>query len=448
MKKHSAHFHSSVMTGAIMIAIVTMSGGASLSPLHLSTSPTPAAAERTARMKMGSIEELRAAMRERTELLQRRVSVSFLPETGTAVTVLDVALAAHPDWVRFEADLTGTAHPTIDAARVTTWLTETTAESLSSARSCTITRSWQDAQNVQRIETDCQAESGYTFDVRAAAQDIKEALEKNVSAFNVALQSEKGTLSGNDENIVNGTLTLLASGQSNFKGSGEGRKSNVRKAVNEQVNNIVIPQGATFSFNSALGGKVTLGAGWKMALTIFNGNELRPFPGGGICQASTTVYRAALNAGLPIVKQKSHSLFVTYYEKYGVGLDATIFPGQQDFSFVNDTAGPIVLQSYTEGDEAVVNIFGIDDGRSVVLSGPYFSATAPENLLIKGQPIRKNEIAWQRNVRLPNGEERSEVFAARYNAIPKSLAKRSPATTVQARGYSNIAMQDFLADNR
>jgi vancomycin resistance protein YoaR len=92
----------------------------------------------------------------------------------------------------------------------------------------------------------------------------------------------------------------LSTGRSNFKGSGAGRKSNVRKALNERVNNIFVPAGAVFSFNDTLG-TVSTGNGWQMALTIFDGVDLRPAPGGGICQASTTVYRAALAAGFPIM---------------------------------------------------------------------------------------------------------------------------------------------------
>src|SRR5437763_5795507 len=46
------------------------------------------------------------------------------------------------------------------------------------------------------------------------------------------------------------------------------------------------------SFNDTLGGPIDVSEGWFMALGIFNGQDLRPIPGGGICQASTTMYRA------------------------------------------------------------------------------------------------------------------------------------------------------------
>lgn len=439
----------SATTGALMIAMAVLAGS-SLSPLSMK--PISADAERGIRSTIGSMEELKAALHERTELLKATTLVSFVPTSGTAVTTLNVAALDHQDWVKFEPDALGKTHPIVDERLVYRFLEETPITELGSPISCDIRREWVDAQGVGRIETSCTAEQGYSYDKEDSAMLIKKALESGAKELNIEVTEHPAVITGTNESgaIVSGTLELLATGQSNFKGSGEGRKSNVRKALNEHVNNIVIPEGATFSFNSALGGKVSLASGWKMALTIFNGKDLIPSPGGGICQASTTLYRAALKAGLPIIAQKSHSLFVTYYEKYGVGLDATVFPGQQDMTFKNDTPGPLVIQSYSKGDEAVVHIFGIDDHRSVTLSGPYFTSTAPEHILIDGRTIRKNEIAWQREVRLPNGERKDEIFSARYMAIPKSLAKRSPATTLQARGETteNIAMHAMVAENR
>jgi vancomycin resistance protein YoaR len=167
-----------------------------------------------------------------------------------------------------------------------------------------------------------------------------------------------------------------------------------------------------------------------MALGIFGGEDLRPVLGGGICQVATTVYRAAVHAGLPITKRANHSLFVTYYEKYGVGLDATIYPGEQDFTFFNDSPHYLLLQAYAEGDEAVVNVYGTPDGRSVALDGPFLSSNAPD-LMIKDRPIKINEIAWKRSVTYTDGRTAEEVLLSRYKAVPKRL--KAEYTLVEAQ---------------
>jgi vancomycin resistance protein YoaR len=202
------------------------------------------------------------------------------------------------------------------------------------------------------------------------------------------------------------------------------------KAINEQINGVIVPADATFSFNSLLGGPVTLSRGWSMALGIFDGGDLRPTPGGGICQTSTTTYRALLLAGLPIKVQRNHSLYVHYYEEYGVGLDATVFYGHQDLTFVNDTGHPLLLMSWIDGDDAFVSIYGSSDGRTVEMQGPYFWTNAPADLQINGREIRRNEIAWIRVIKLPNGAEARELRVSQYKQLPKNLARQYEPTKV------------------
>lgn len=395
-------------------------------------------------------EDLKEATEERSALLQRSLTGSFFTGTGTNVADWNIRLSDHPTWVKLSLDMGGKLRAIVDAERIAEYLEEYEIEGIPTMKTCTVESEHIDSQGVRRIETSCASENGYSYDKGLVASGVKAALESGSLSVSFPLTPVSATIKGGEGSgsVVHGTLTLLSSGESNFKGSGAGRKDNVRKAVNEHINNIVIPQGETFSFNSALGKKVTLSTGWKMALTIFGGGELRPSPGGGICQASTTLFRAALRAGLPILEHKSHSLYVTYYEKHGVGLDATIFMGHQDMIFKNDTLGPIVIQSKTVGDDAVVNIFGIDDGRSVDISGPYFAKSGQKMFTSNGHRIRSNEIAWERMVRMPSGSEIQEAFVARYKTLPLSLPKKYTATTVRTRGNAETAIRKVFADNR
>ena len=143
--------------------------------------------------------------------------------------------------------------------------------------------------------------------------------------------------------------------------------------------------------------------------------ELRPTPGGGICQVSTTLYRAILFGGFPVLQRRSHSLYVTYYKKYGVGLDATIFPGSQDLVFLNDTPGNLIIQATVENaDEIVVNIYGIPDGRTVALEGPYMSENAPDDLRVNGRRLTQKEIAWKQQIRYNDGRIEENVILSYY----------------------------------
>lgn len=379
--------------------------------------------------RMLTAESVRIAVEQRKEFLERSLIIDFVDDNSNRITTSAFLVQDFPAWVTVQRTIDGESIG-LDTERVKQHVISYPPEGIPLPRICTITSHRVDEQGVERVETDCRAQSGYRYDVDVVTDAIVSALEKGNKHITITLQEVPGMLL-DPEKSPDKPLVLLSSGRSNFKGSGGGRKSNVRKALNERENNIFIPADTTFSFNDTLG-IVSQSRGWELALTIFEGVNLRPAPGGGICQASTTVYRAAINAGLPIVEQKSHSLYVTYYEAYGVGLDATIFPGSQDLQFKNDTGGPIVIQSYTDGDEAYVNMYGYDDGRSVVLSGPYFARD--EGILEDGKKIRSNEIVWVRTVQTAETDKR-DILKSRYNTIPRSLLTRwEPGTKVTRVG--------------
>lgn len=79
------------------------------------------------------------------------------------------------------------------------------------------------------------------------------------------------------------------------------------------------------------------------------------------------------------------------------------------------------MQSYVDGDDAYVNIYGTPDGRTVSLDGPYFVENAPEGLQYEGRDLKYNEIAWVQTVTFPNGEQQENVIISRYNSIPRRV---------------------------
>lgn len=439
---HTNRFLSALACVVIMGGIVTVTKNSTLAR-NTEEARTRMTERHIVAMQRGPVQRavvnLRDAIEQRQELLKRSVTVSFAtPNQTEPLAKLSIVMAEVPAWIVFETE-GDTGKAAVSEERILQHLLSFPID-VPTHRSCTVVSTSVDEHGVERAQTDCTSKSGYFYDTALVAGSIKKALQDGMTEITYPLTEIRATLS--DPSISVEPLKLLSTGRSTFKGSGAGRKANVRKVLNERLHNVVVPAGAEFSFNDTLG-KVTLRNGWQMALTIFEGGNLRLAPGGGICQGSTTMYRAALDAGLPITEQRNHSIYVAYYEAFRVGQDATVFPGHKDFMFLNDTGGPIVIQAYNDGDEAFVNLYGFDDGRAVTISGPYFSSTMPENFLEGGKKIRGNEIGWQRIVTLPGSEPKTETFVSRYKAIPKSLLKTWTATIQRVR---SPLVAELLAD--
>jgi len=162
-----------------------------------------------------------------------------------------------------------------------------------------------------------------------------------------------------------GVKELLGTGHTAFAGSPSNRRFNIKNGM-AKFNGLLIKPGETFSFDDNLG-LVDASTGYKLELVIKAEGTI-PEYGGGICQVSSTFFKAALFSGLPIVERSPHSYAVSYYAQIdGYGLDSTIYPGVRDLKFTNDTPGYILIQTVVDGDDAYVNFFGTSDGRKVRL---------------------------------------------------------------------------------
>lgn len=119
----------------------------------------------------------------------------------------------------------------------------------------------------------------------------------------------------------------------------EARAENVRLGT-EKFNHLVIRAGESVSFNK-VAGKRTVANGYQQALEIAYGNYVLG-TGGGICQVSSTLYNAVVNAGLTVNKRTPHAIPSSYVEK---GLDATVSDDRYDFVFTNNTNSDIYIET-------------------------------------------------------------------------------------------------------
>ncbi|MDQ5943869.1 MAG: VanW family protein [Patescibacteria group bacterium] len=214
------------------------------------------------------------------------------------------------------------------------------------------------------------SQDGRTLDVAKSTEEVMTKLNKGENTpTTLAVSLTKAEV--NDENIDKlGINELISEGVSYFPGSPANRIQNIRVGTSK-FSNLLIKPGEVFSFNKYLG-EVSAATGYAEGIVILENKEEKQY-GGGLCQVSSTAYRAALLAGLPILSRTNHAFAVSYYtEPYGVpGVDATIYLPYPDMQFRNDTGSHILIQTELIGTTLKFRFYGTKT-KSGVIRGPYF----------------------------------------------------------------------------
>lgn len=225
--------------------------------------------------------------------------------------------------------------------------------------------------------------NGQTLDTKKTAEQILEALEKlenrtalatdpessteiskeKLPIYELAVQTTPPEKSLGDTNNL-GINERVGFGDSHYDHSIPNRIHNVA-ITTERVSNVIVPPGAEFSFNKTLG-DVSAETGYRSAYVIKNGQTALG-DGGGVCQVSTTLFRSVLNAGLKVTRRLPHSYRVSYYELDSKpGVDATVYSGETDFRFINDTGSHILIHGEADSKNLYMymEIYGTSDGRT------------------------------------------------------------------------------------
>ncbi|MGN1208013.1 MAG: VanW family protein [Christensenellales bacterium] len=176
------------------------------------------------------------------------------------------------------------------------------------------------------------------------------------------------------ESFYDDKLSLLGEFSTDLSTSKGGRKHNVDLALSKFNGKVVAPN-QEVSFNEVTGPQ-TAETGYQSAIVIVNGQYVEGV-GGGICQASTTLYNALLLSGTEIDEVHKHTLPVGYVE---LSLDAMVNEGTADMRFKNISDQPIYIQAYVEGDRAYAKVYGkpLENGISFKRSVEYVR-TIPHN---------------------------------------------------------------------
>ncbi len=148
-----------------------------------------------------------------------------------------------------------------------------------------------------------------------------------------------------------------------FNPSDVGRTLTVRRAISI-IDGTVVPPGATFSVDQTVGPRDPA-HGFTGKGHVFVDGHMELQSGGGMCQVATTLFNACMLADLKIAERHQHVRTIPYADP---GRDATIYHGQKDFKFTNDTDAPVYISYVTTRSHAITSLFGKGvPGRKVTL---------------------------------------------------------------------------------
>lgn len=244
-----------------------------------------------------------------------------------------------------------------------------------------------------------------------------------------------------------GTLGLaerVSVGRSDFTGSAGYRIHNIGAGMN-LLNGLLIAPGEEFSFNNSIG-EIDEKNGFVKGYAIIENRTQLEF-GGGICQDSTTMFRAAFWAGLPFTEWRGHQFYIKWYDKYafaeygnGAGMDATIFtgPGGQDLRFVNDTGRWLLIQATSNPKTGVaeISLYGTKPDRTVevrrrvydykpAIGTPVFVADPkqPRGSIKQTDTARSGMTVDVERIVIENGlRKKPDLFRTRYAPWPNIFA--------------------------
>ncbi len=174
-----------------------------------------------------------------------------------------------------------------------------------------------------------------------------------------------------------GITGLVSEATTYYTGSTANRRHNIAHGAS-LYDGVIIGPGEEFSFNDLLG-EMSEAAGF-MESSVIVGERTVDGIGGGICQVSTTVFRAAFTGGYAIIERNNHAYRVGFYELNGPpGMDAAIWTPDRDFRFQNDTPYHLLIETsvYPANNVLQFRFYSTNPGRVVEIGAPIIRDVVP-----------------------------------------------------------------------
>lgn len=287
---------------------------------------------------------------------------------------------------------------------------------------------------------------GKHIDIDDLCNKIKESIDpdpEKVETVTVDLQNYSPSITSADLSKITG---VMSSYSSTFSTSDSGRVENLRIATG-YINGTLLMPGEEFSYNDTIG-PTTAERGYKEANT-YVGSKIVPGYGGGVCQVSSTLYRAVIQANIRSTERRNHSMTVGYAQP---GLDATVAAGYIDYKFVNTYDFPIYIQGYLSGNQVVFNVWGNKEamgGKTYELVNEILEtytygteevedATLPEGTRVvtssgsNGYKASAYLITYENGVQVNKELISTDVYSARNQVVSVGTKKvETPATPAE-----------------
>jgi len=295
--------------------------------------------------------------------------------------------------------------------------------------------------SAQEIDVVYPGQMGIALDVAGARSAILDACFDDERVVSLPIYQAPPLVTADDLRAML-PLDLISVGKSSFAGSSQSRAQNIRIATS-QFNGVAVPAGAEFSFLRHLG-LVNASTGYAESWVIF-GDRTELDAGGGVCQVSTTCFRAAFWGGYPITARSAHAYRVGWYEP-PLGLDATVFAPTTDMRFENDGKSPLLIMASIDEQTSTLtfSFYGQARDREVSMLGPTI-----ENTHQPGEPVEEIDASLPAGTRIlaeraregldvrvvriveENGDVVSrDVFWSHYQAWPAHYRVGPPRETV------------------
>lgn len=234
--------------------------------------------------------------------------------------------------------------------------------------------------DTQKLEVVLPEKNGLALNIEKSTKEIIDKISGNGNfpkEIELIYDLKKAEISSDNLESL-GIKEMISEGYSTFKGSTPTRIHNIKTAI-QQFDGWIIKPNEEVSFVQRLG-EVDGEHGYKQELVIKQNKTEKEF-GGGVCQVSTTTFRAAIYSGLQITARKNHAYPVSYYSPQG--MDAAIYIPKPDLKFINNTANYILVQVELreETNELFFRFYGTNDGRKVEVTGPFVTQRNPDGSL-------------------------------------------------------------------
>lgn len=280
------------------------------------------------------------------------------------------------------------------------------------------------------------SQNGYQLNIEQSLKDIDNFFsQKQISgSIKISFTTTEPAIKDNDADKL-GIKTLIGEGKSNFTGSTLSRIHNIKVATG-RFDGLLIKPGEEFSFVKNLG-DVDGEHGYKQELVIKKG-VTEPEFGGGVCQVSTTAFRAAIYSGLDITARRNHAYPVHYYTPHG--MDSTVYIPNPDLRFKNNTPGHILIKTELDIEKKtlIFKFYGTDDGRKTEVDGPHILSREPNGAM--------KTVFYQKVTDAKGNIFINEDFKSSYNS-PDDYPKPGEILTSKPKSWSDKEWKEYKKDN-